>query len=140
MPIIIMPPHIIMQGMPAFIIAIMRAQHSLNMAMSMPSTGMQVIVMPPPGIISQVILHIIAGIIIGMAMPPMPIGDIIPPIGIGPGIIAPGIIMPGIMAGTGIMPPVIGIGIAVIMIVSVSLPRRTDDMSAGRPRLCPRTA
>ena len=66
MHIIIMPPHIIMQGMPIFIMAIMRVQHSVNMAMSMPSIGMHFIIMPPPGIISQVILHIMAGIIIGI--------------------------------------------------------------------------
>ncbi|WP_158284109.1 hypothetical protein [Azospirillum sp. TSO22-1] len=129
MHIIIMPPHIIMQGMPAFIMAIMRVQHSLNMAMSMPGIGMHFITMPPPGIISQVILPIMAGIITGiiwgiiwgiMGIPPMPICGIIPPIGI----------MPDIILGIGIMPPVMGICIAVIMARSVSLQSRTDVASA----------
>jgi hypothetical protein len=101
MPMSIMPPHIIMQGMPISIILIMFSQHILNMSADMPSIGIMVQVMEPSAAISQDMRHIMPGII-----PPICIWGIMPPI---IGIIPPiciGDIMPPIM---GIMPP-IGIG------------------------------
>jgi hypothetical protein len=99
-----MPPHIIIIGMPAPIMVIMRWQHSLNISMDMPSPGMTLQVMALPDI-SQLIF------IIGTAIGIMPgiIPGIIPPImGIPPIIgIMPGIMdMPGII---GIIPPIMGI-------------------------------
>jgi hypothetical protein len=101
--IIGMPPHIIIMGMPAPIMLIMRWQHSLNISIDMPSPGMtlQVIMLPD---ISQLIF------IIGTAIGIMPgiIGIMLfitgmpPIIGIIPGIIG----MPDII---GIMPPIMGI-------------------------------
>lgn len=82
---IIMPPHIIIVGMPPFIMAIMRLQHSMNIAGSMPSIGFISQTMPA-SVILQDIVPIIIGMGIGiiMGMPPiigiMPfiiIGDII---------------------------------------------------------------
>ena len=82
---IIMPPHIIIIGMPPFIMAIMRLQHSMNIAGSMPSIGFISQTMPA-SVILQLIMPIIIGMGIGiiMGMPPiigiMPfiiIGDII---------------------------------------------------------------
>jgi len=98
-----MPPHIIIMGMPAPIMVIMRWQHSLNISMDMPSPGMTLQVMALPDI-SQLIF------IIGTAIGIMPgiIGIIplimgMPPIiGIMPGIMD----MPDIM---GIIPPIMGI-------------------------------
>jgi hypothetical protein len=74
------PPHAIIIGMPMFIIAIIRWQHSMNMSLLASSMGIISHFMPVD-VIVQVILHIIIGII-------------------------PFIIMPFIM---GIIPPIIGI-------------------------------
>lgn len=82
---IIMPPHIIIIGMPPFIMAIMRLQHSMNIAGSMPSIGFISQTMPASVILQDIVLIIIGmGIGIIMGMPPiigiMPfiiIGDII---------------------------------------------------------------
>lgn len=84
--IMVMPPHIIIIGMPIFIIAIIRWQHSMNMSFMDSSIGIISHFMPV-GVMVQVILHIIMAI--GM-----------PIIGI----------MLFIM---GIMPPIIGMGIIV---------------------------
>src|SRR5437016_3197016 len=80
-----MPPQAIMQGMPAFIMVIMRLQYSMNMSFDMSPIGVISQTMPP-AVILQVILHIIIGIgimpdIIGIM--PFIIG-IIPPMGIIP--------------------------------------------------------
>jgi len=85
-----MPPHIIIIGMPMFIMAIMRSQHSMNMSFIESSIGASSHFMPV-GVMVQFILHII--IAIGI-MPPI--------IGVG--------IIPVIM---GIIEPIIGIGIIV---------------------------
>ncbi len=98
MPTSIMPPHIIMQGMPISIILIMFSQHILNMSADMPSIGIMVQVMEPSAAMSQDMRHIMPGII-----PPICIGDIMPPI-IG---IIPPIGIWGIMPG--IIPPIMGI-------------------------------
>ena len=141
-----MPPHIIIMGMPAPIMLIMRWQHSLNISMDMPSPGMTLhIIMPPdisqlifiigtaigimPGIIG--IIPFIMGIppIIGiipdiMGMPPI-IGIIPPIMGIMPGIIA------GMLAG---MAPVICV--AVFMSLG-SLLRLSTTPPALRQRRIP---
>jgi hypothetical protein len=79
MPMSIMPPHIIMQGMPISIIRIMFSQHIRNMSADMPSIGIMLQVMEPSAAISQDMRHIMPGII-----PPICMGDImfgiIPPI------------------------------------------------------------
>ena len=116
--IIGMPPHIIIMGMPAPIMVIMRWQHSLNISMDMPSPGMTLQVMALPDI-SQLIF------IIGTAIGIMPgiIGIILfimgmpPIIGIMPDIMGIGIIPPII----GIMPDIIGIlaGMAPVICVAV---------------------
>src|SRR5215475_12712524 len=85
-----MPPHIIIMGMPAPIMLIMRWQHSLNISMDMPSPGMTLHIIMPPDI-SQLIF------IIGTA------------IGIMPGIIDIMLFIMGIMAFIMGMPPIIGI-------------------------------
>ena len=97
-----MPPHIIIMGMPAPIMLIMRWQHSLNISMDMPSPGMTLHIIMPPDI-SQLIF------IIGTANGIMPgiIGMFI--MGIPP-IIG---IMPDIM-GIGIIPPIMGIMFGII--------------------------
>ncbi len=105
--IIGMPPHIIIMGIPAPIIAIILWQHSLNISIDMPSLGMTLQVIPL-ALISHVIFIMGTGI------------GIIPPIiGIMPPIIG---IIPPIM---GIMPPIIGmfagivpIGICIAVIIS----------------------
>jgi len=98
-----MPPHIIIIGMPAPIIVIMRWQHSLNISIDMPSPGMTLQVMALPDI-SQLIF------IIGTGIGIMPgIIGIIPPIMGMPPIIG---IMPDIMGMPdiiGIIPPIMGI-------------------------------
>ncbi len=107
--IIGMPPHIIITGMPAAIIDIMRWQQAVNISIDIPAIGIISHIMPL-SVILQVI--VIIGIGIGI-MPPI--------IGIIPFIIPAGIIPPGIMP-PGIMPPIIGIGImAIIGIVSVAI-------------------
>jgi hypothetical protein len=136
--IIGMPPHIIIIGMPAAIMAIMRWQASLNMSIDMPSPGMTLQVIASP-LMSQVIFIIGTGIgimpaimgimpgIIGI-MPgiiPLPIIGIMPPpiMGIIPFIIG---IMPPII---GMAPPIIGdmlppmapIGICIAVIIGVAL-------------------
>jgi len=104
-----MPPHIIIMGMPAPIMLIMRWQHSLNISMDMPSPGMTLHIIMPPDI-SQLIF------IIGTAIGIMPgiIPGIIPPIMGMPPIIG---IMPGIMGIPpiiGIIPPIMGIMFGII--------------------------
>ena len=97
-----MPPHIIIVGMPVFIMAIMRSQHSMNISFMESSIGIISHFMPV-GVMVQVILHII----IAIGIMPGIIDGIMPPI-IG--------IIPPIV---GIMPPIIGIivciGIAAFM-------------------------
>ncbi len=92
--IMVMPPHAIIIGMPPAIMFIMPRQHSMNMSFMLASMGSISQVMPV-GVMVQVILHIIIGIIppiIGMGimdigiMPFIIMGDIIPPIGIDIGI------------------------------------------------------
>ena len=113
-----MPPHIIIMGMPAPIMVIMRWQHSLNISIDMPSPGiiLHVIMLPD---ISQDIFIIGTGIgimpdIIGII--PLIIG--IPPImGIMPDIIGimPDIIgMPIMGVVAGIVP--VGIGCVAVFI------------------------
>ncbi|KLK93808.1 hypothetical protein AA309_07280 [Microvirga vignae] len=77
-PMSIMPPHIIMQGMPISIILIMFSQHILNMSADMPSIGVMLQVMEPSAAISQDMRHIMPGIIppIMGIIPPICIGDI----------------------------------------------------------------
>jgi len=103
-PIMPMPPHIIIIGMPFSIMVIMRLQASMNMSLDASSIGIISQAMPL-GVILQVIFIIIMGI-----MPPM---GIPPPIIIGfiMGIIPPIIgIMPIIIGFIiGIMPFIIGI-------------------------------
>jgi hypothetical protein len=101
-----MPPHIIIMGIPAPIMPIMRWQHSLNISMDMPSPGMTLHIIMPPDI-SQLIF------IIGTAIGIMPgiIGIMLFIIGIMPFIMCiPPImgIIPDIM-GIGIIPPIMGI-------------------------------
>jgi len=107
-----MPPHIIIMGMPAPIMLIMRWQHSLNISMDMPSAGMTLHIIMPPDI-SQLIF------IIGTAIGIMPgiIGIMLFIMGMPP-IIG---IMPDIM-GIGIIPPIMGImpGIIVGMLAGMA--------------------
>ena len=89
MHIIIMPPHIVIMGMPICIMLIMLSQHFMNMSFIEGSIGIISQVMPV-----DVIVHFIWQPIMGI------IG--IPPIGIMPaGII--GFIMPPIIMGIGII-------------------------------------
>ena len=94
-----MPPQVIIMGIPMFIIAIMRWQHSMNMSFMESSIGIISHFMPV-GVMVQVIEHII------IAIGPMPfiIGIMPPIIGIIPFIIG---IIPGIME------PIIGMGIGI---------------------------
>ena len=62
-----MPPHIIIMGMPPCIMAIMRLQHSMNIAGSMPSIGFISQTMPASVILHD-IMPIILGIIIGLPL------------------------------------------------------------------------
>ncbi len=97
---IIMPPHIIIIGMPPLIMDIMRLQHSMNMAWSIPSIGFISHIMPP-SVILQVIMPIIIGIGIGIIMGMPPIIGVMPFMGIMPFIIIGDIIgwpMPPIIA------------------------------------------
>jgi len=133
--IIGMPPLIIMTGMPAPIIVIMRWQHSLNMSIDMPSLGMTLHIMP-----LAVISHDI--FIIGTGMPdiigimPLPIiGIMLPIIGMPPiigfimGIMPPiipimGFIMGFIIIGfiiIGIMPPIIGMLAGVLVGIGIAV-------------------
>ena len=87
MPIIIgIPPHIIMQGMPAAIIRVMASQRSFIMSIDMPSAGIILQTMPSfpiskdirhiiaaPGIMPMPIMPIICGIIPGIICGIMPI-------------------------------------------------------------------
>jgi hypothetical protein len=100
MPMSIMPPHIIMQGMPISIIRIMFSQHIRNMSSDMPSIGIMLQVMEPSAAISQDMRHIMPGII-----PPIGMGDIMF------GIIPP--IMPGIIL------PIMGIAAVLVIELSV---------------------
>ncbi|ARM16235.1 MULTISPECIES: hypothetical protein [Rhizobium] len=99
---IIMPPHIIIIGMPPDIMDIMRLQHSMNMSLSMPSIGFISQTMP-----SAVMLHFIEPIIIIIGMEAII------------GIIAPFIMgMPPII---GIIPPIIGFIMAGIMLFIIGI-------------------
>lgn len=104
--IIGMPPHIIIIGMPAAIIAAILSQHIFIMSMVMPPSIGIILQTMPASVISIVILHIgiiIGGIIIGMPIPPPIIGIII---FIGMGIIPIGIWPIGIcIAGIMILAP-----------------------------------
>ncbi|WP_258585633.1 hypothetical protein [Mesorhizobium sp. AR02] len=110
-----MPPHIIIIGMPAPFMAIMRLQHSMNMSFEASLIGVISQTMPV-AVILQVIMHIIAGIMPCIGIAPIIIGFIgMPPI-IG--------IIPPIIGFIGIMLFIIGIGcicIAGFMICSVWL-------------------
>jgi hypothetical protein len=116
--IIGMPPHIIMTGVPAAIIDIMRWQQAVNISIDMPAMGVISHIMP-----LSVILHVIVTIGIGIGIGIMPpiidiMGFIIPFI-IGIIVLMPGII-PDIIGF--IIPPITGIGIiAIIGIVSVAI-------------------
>lgn len=109
MHIIIMPPHIIMQGMPFVIMLIIFMQASLKASIGMPDIGIILHIMLPSAPISQVIEHAIIGII-GIMPPIIGMG-----MGIGMfGIIMLGIIMFGIIMPGIIMLPIMGIGAALI--------------------------
>jgi hypothetical protein len=110
---IVIPPHVIIIGMPMFIMAIIRWQHSMNMSFMESSMGIISHFMPV-GVMVQVILHII--IAIGIMEP-------IIGIGIMPFIIG---IMEPIM-GIGIM---VGIGIAAVMAGSIALWRFAAELRA----------
>jgi hypothetical protein len=106
--IIGMPPHIIIMGMPADIIMVMRSQQAFIISIVMPSPGVMRQTMPV-GVISQVMRHVIIGIIMGIIIGmPMPGIMFIPPMGAMPFII-------GIIDIMG-MPFIIGICAAVIII------------------------
>src|SRR6266536_3080770 len=116
-----------MHGMPIAIMAFMALQRSVIIPMPepMPEPSMGIILTTIPSlVISQVIRHIIGIAIIGMPMGIMPgiMPGIIPPIieGIMPGIIPFGI-MPGMPAFCIGMPPGMGIGIALIGVITGSL-------------------
>ncbi len=102
-PIIIMPPQAIMQGMPAFIMPVIRLQNSMNMSLDESSIGIISQIMPF-AVILQVILPIMTGI------------------GIIPDIIG---IMPFIIIGfimlIGFIMPIMGI-IAPIMLFIIGMP------------------
>jgi hypothetical protein len=103
----VIPPHDIIIGMPMFIIAIIRWQHSMNISFVESSIGI-ISHFLPAGVMVQVILHIIIGI-----MPPiMPIG-VMPPIGIIPAIIG---IIPLII---GIIPLIMGMFIGIVVAAAV---------------------
>jgi hypothetical protein len=106
MHIIVMPPHIIMQGMPLIIMRDIASQRSLNMSPDIPSMGMHFIVMPSL-VMSMVIRHI-------MGIIPMPIIGIMPIMGI-IGIMLICGIMPGIVP----MPIMLGIIIELIGIAFI---------------------
>jgi len=94
--IMVMPPQVIIIGMPPFIIVIMRWQHSMNMSFMDGSIGV-ISQLMPAGVIVQVTLHII-----------IPMGIVPPIIGIGMDIIGMdiiGIMEPGIIP---VMPIAIG--------------------------------
>lgn len=119
---IVIPPHIIIIGMPPFIMAIMRLQHSMNMAWSMPSIGFISQTMPA-SVILQVIMPIIIGMGIIMGMPPI-MG--IPPI-IG--------IMPFIIIGWPI-PPIMAFIIGIMFIAAfMEVSRLTARISRFNDRL-----
>jgi hypothetical protein len=128
-PIIIMPPHAIIMGMPAFTMSVIRLQNSMNMSLDMPSIGIisQTI---PAAVILQVILPIIIGMgiipdIIGIMpfimgiMPFIIIGFIMPIMGIIPFIMLLIIGMPPIIMGMA------GICIAALIVFLPSPRRRT---------------
>lgn len=108
--IIGMPPHIIVIGIPAFIMAIMRSQAIFIISADMPSIGFISQVMPV-SVMVQVMLHIIIGIIMGIMPFIMFIGIMF--MGIMPFIIG---IMPAIMF-IGIIPifPIIWLPIGMVI-------------------------
>lgn len=106
-----MPPHIIIIGMPVFIMFIMPSHMLVNISIDMPFIGFISQVMPVL-VMVQVIIHMAIGI-----MPPI-IGIIPPIIGFMPPIIIGfiiGIIPPIIGICMGIMPPIMEFIIGFIM-------------------------
>src|SRR5919107_1894402 len=93
-----MPPHIIIIGMPAAIMAFIRWHISVIISMVMPSVGIMVQTMPL-GVISQL-------------MPTIGIMPFIPIMGF----------MPIIGFIIGIMPPIIGMGIIIGIMPGIALP------------------
>jgi hypothetical protein len=87
MHIIIMPPHIIIVGMPMFIMFIMLSQHFMNMSFIEASIGIISQVMPVGVMVHFIWQLIIMGMPIIGIMPPFIIGFIMPPIIMGIGII-----------------------------------------------------
>jgi hypothetical protein len=129
------PPHIIIIGMPEFIISIMRRHMSMNISWDMPSIGIIWQVMPD-FVISHFTLPIIIGIImpfiIGIMLPGMP-----PIMGmdIGIGIMPPimGIIPPIMGICIGIMPPIMGICIGIIGCMAAVILLSPSTESVERP-------
>ncbi len=72
-------PHIIMAGMPIFIMAVICSQHCVIISLVVAPMGIMVQTMASP-FISQVMVHIIMGIIIGIMPPIIGIPPIMPPI------------------------------------------------------------
>lgn len=118
--IMVMPPQVIIIGMPMFIIASIRWQHSMNMSFMESSIGIISHFMPL-GVIVQCILHIITAI----GIMPLIIG-IMPPIGIG---IMPLII--GMFIGIGMLAVIFGFRLFGVFDDSASVRGRTLN---GRDR------
>jgi hypothetical protein len=98
--------HIIIAGIPIDIAAFMRSQQSFIMSIAMPSIGFMVQTMPS-AVISQVIVHIIIGIGIGMPIMPFIIIGFI------------GMLIIGfIMLIIGFIIPLVGICIAGIIVLT----------------------
>ena len=101
---IVIPPQVIIIGMPMSIMDIIRWQHSMNMSFMASSTGVISHFMPV-GVMVQVILHIIIAIgimpfIMGIGIIPVIIGIIEPIMGIG---------------------IIVGIGVAAVIVGSIAL-------------------
>jgi hypothetical protein len=123
--IIGMPPHIIIMGMPADIIMVIRSQQAFIISIVMPSHGVMRQIMPV-GVISQVMRHVIIGIIMGIIIGmPMPGIMFIPAIGAIPFII-------GIIGIIGML-FIIGIDAAVIIIVAPYVPAPLPEPFVSRP-------
>ncbi|MBV8455113.1 MAG: hypothetical protein JO122_00680 [Acetobacteraceae bacterium] len=108
----IMPPHIIMHGMPPAIMPIIRWQASLNASAGMPSSGIILQLIVPSVPISQDMRHIIIGIMPICGIMLIKLGIMLAIIG---GIM---LIMLGIMLAImgGIMPIMLGIMPGIIML------------------------
>jgi hypothetical protein len=105
MHIIIMPPQLIIIGMPIACMFIICWQQAMNMSFMAASIGIISQVMP-----LSVMVHFIVPIIMGIGIIPF----IMPFIGIMPGIIPFMGIMPPII-GIGIIPPIMGMAIAALV-------------------------